>query len=77
MEEAGPRKPVYGSIEVVNADRSGPRLGYLSPDEYRRAASHSGPTRRGIYLFNFFCPREEGGKAFEPPFEVLRELGNR
>ena len=30
--------PVYGSIEVVNADRSGPRLGSLSPDEYRRAA---------------------------------------
>jgi hypothetical protein len=69
--------PVYGSIEVINADRSGPRLGNLSPDEYRRAARHVwADGADGIYLFNFFCPRDEGDKAFEPPFEVLNELGD-
>jgi hypothetical protein len=69
--------PVYGSIEVVNADRSGPRLGNLSPDEYRRAARHLwADGSDGIYLFNFLCPREEGAKGFEPPFEVLCELGD-
>ena len=68
--------PIYGSIECVNADRSGERLGYLSPEQYRRAARHLwNEGADGIYLFNFFCPREEGEKSFEPPFEVLQELG--
>jgi hypothetical protein len=72
-----PNIPIYGSIEVVNADRSGPRLGYLSPEDYRRAARHlRADGADGIYLFNFFCPREEGDKSFEPPFEVLRYLGD-
>lgn len=48
----------------------------LSPDEYRRASHHLWKDGAdGIYLFNFFCPRDEGDKAFEPPFEVLTELG--
>jgi hypothetical protein len=68
--------PIYASIEVVHADRSGPRLGNLSPDDYRRAARHLwADGADGVYLFNFFCPREEGEKGFEPPFEVLKELG--
>jgi len=71
------KTPVYGSIEVAHADRSGPRLGYLSPDDYRRAARHLwGDGVDGIYLFNFFCPREEESRGFEPPFEVLKELGD-
>lgn len=69
--------PIYASIEVVNADRSGPRLGYLSPDEYRRAARHLwADGADGIYLFNFFCPRDEEEKSFEPPLDLLRELGD-
>jgi len=68
--------PIYGSIETAHADRSGPRLGYLSADDYRRAARHLHTDGAdGIYLFNFFCPREEGSRGFEPPFEVLKELG--
>ena len=31
----------------------------------------------GIYLFNFFTPREGGPRAKEPPFAVLSELGDR
>ena len=31
----------------------------------------------GIYLFNFFTPREHGEQAHEPHFEVLRDLGER
>ena len=29
-----------------------------------------------VNLLNFFCSREEGDKAAEPPFEVLRDLGD-
>jgi hypothetical protein len=72
-----PKMPVYGSIDVVHADRSGPLLGYLSPDDYRRAACHLwADGADGVYLFNFFCPREEESKSFEPPFEVLKDLGD-
>jgi hypothetical protein len=72
-----PNIPIYGSIEVVNADRSGPRLGYLSPDEYGRAARYLRTDGAdGIYLFNFFCPRDEGDSSFEPPFELLKDLGD-
>ena len=31
----------------------------------------------GIMLFNFFTTREYGAESWEPPFEVLRELGDR
>jgi hypothetical protein len=72
--------PIYGGIEPQHGEwqtMPGPRLGYLSPDEYRRAARHLWANGTdGIYLFNFFCPREEGDKAFEPPFEILKELGD-
>jgi hypothetical protein len=30
----------------------------------------------GVYLFNFFTTREWGKEAFEPPFEVLKEIGD-
>ncbi|MBP85882.1 MAG: hypothetical protein CMJ64_04055 [Planctomycetaceae bacterium] len=29
----------------------------------------------GVYLCNFFTSREAGVKAYEPPFEVLKDLG--
>lgn len=29
----------------------------------------------GVYLFNFFCPRGYDGNSWEPPFEVLTEIG--
>ena len=68
--------PVYGGIEALNPDLKT----YLSPEEYRRAARHLwAEGADGIYLFNFFCQREDGeetGQDPEPPFEVLKELGD-
>jgi len=47
----------------------------LTADDYRQAATQliKGGAD-GVYLFNFFTSREEGEKAYEPPFEVLRDL---
>ncbi len=64
--------PVYGGIECTR----GGGAKNLTADEYRAAATHlikSGSD--GVYLFNFFTSREEGANAYEPPFEVLRDLG--
>ena len=64
--------PVYGGIECTQ----GGGQKNLTADEYRLAATKlikAGAD--GVYLFNFFTSREEGEKAYEPPFEVLRELG--
>ena len=48
----------------------------LSAEEYQAAASKLIKLGAdGIYLFNFFTSREEGAKAYEPPFEVLKHLG--
>ena len=30
----------------------------------------------GVYLFNFFTTRQLGAEAWEPPFEVLAQLGS-
>lgn len=63
--------PVYGGIECT---RGGGQKN-LTADEYRRAAAElvrAGVD--GVYLFNFFTSREEGKDAYEPPFEVLREM---
>lgn len=69
-----PNVPIYGGIECAE----GPRLDQcLTPEKYRRAARHLwADGADGIYLFNFFTTREHGKDAFEPPFEVLRELGD-
>jgi len=65
--------PIYGGIECADG-RSKDQ--YLSPEKYRGAACH---LRRegadGVYLFNFFTTREHGTDAWEPPFEVLCDLG--
>lgn len=65
--------PVYGGIECT---RGGGQKN-LTGDEYRAAAVQLMKNKSdGIYLFNFFTSREEGEKAYEPPFEVLRDLNN-
>jgi Glycosyl hydrolase-like 10 len=64
--------PVYGGIECRKS--GGPKN--LTADEYRHAAVQlikAGAD--GIYLFNFFTSREGGDNAYDPPFEVLRDLG--
>jgi hypothetical protein len=65
---------VYGGIECAE----GPKLEQcLTPEKYRRAARHLwNEGADGIYLFNFFTTREWGKDAFEPPFEVLQDLGD-
>ena len=65
--------PVYGGIECTKG--SGQKN--LTADEYRHAATQLIKTGAdGVYLFNFFTSREEGEKAYEPPFDVLRDLGS-
>lgn len=63
--------PVYGGIECTK----GGGAKNLTADEYRDAATQlikAGAD--GVYLFNFFTSREGGEAAYEPPFEVLRDL---
>ena len=63
--------PIYGGIECTR--NYGQKN--LTAEEYRAAATQlikAGAD--GVYLFNFFTSREEGEKAYEPPFEVLRDL---
>lgn len=69
-----PGLPVYGGIECAEG---GKLEQCLTPAKYRRAARHLWRDGAdGIYLFNFFTTREWATEAFEPPFEVLRELGD-
>ena len=69
-----PNVPVYGGIECTTG---GNKEQYLNADGYRRAArnlrKHGAD---GIYVFNFFTTREYGAEAWEPPFEVFRDLGS-
>ena len=66
--------PIYGGIECTEG---GSREQYLNADKYRRAARHLWQDGAdGIYLFNFFTTREYGAEAWEPPFEVLRDLSD-
>lgn len=66
--------PVYGSIECAEGN---PFESCLTPDKYRRAARHLwADGADGVYLFNFFTTREWKEQGFEPPFEVLTELGD-
>ncbi|MBI2927819.1 MAG: hypothetical protein HYY24_19175 [Verrucomicrobia bacterium] len=69
-----PSIPIYGGIECAEGSRL---KQCLTPEKYRRAARHLwAEGADGIYLFNFFTTREWEKDAFEPPFEVLRELGD-
>jgi hypothetical protein len=70
--DAVPGIPLYGGIECT---RGGDRPN-LTAVEYRAAAAAlSRQGVDGIYLFNFFTSREGGEKAYDPPFDVLDELG--
>ena len=64
--------PVYGGIECT----AGPADDQvLTADQYRLAAYRLWEKGAdGVYLFNFFTPREVGNK---PHFEVLADLGPR
>ncbi len=63
--------PVYGGIECTK----GGGAKNLTADEYRQAATQLVKAGAdGVYLFNFFTSREGGKAAYEPPFEVLRDL---
>jgi hypothetical protein len=69
-----PDVPIYGSIECAEG---GKREQCLTPGKYRRAARHLWADGvDGIYLFNFFTTRERETDAFEPPFEILQEIGD-
>lgn len=70
--------PLYGSIEAWTPDPNGKdEKGHPTPDEYRREALHLWKEGMdGIYLFNFFTPREDGPRATEPAFFLLGELGD-
>jgi len=67
--------PIYGSIECTEG---GSKEQCLTPEKYRRAARHLwNDGADGIYLFNFFTTREWGPESWEPPFELLKELGDK
>ena len=69
-----PDVPIYGGIECAEGPR---REQCLTAAGYRKAARHLwNDGADGIYLFNFFTTREREGDAFEPPFEVLGEIGH-
>jgi hypothetical protein len=66
--------PIYGGIECTEG---GKKEQYLTPEKYCRAAHNLySDGADGIYLFNFFTTREYGAESWEPPFEVLRDLGD-
>lgn len=70
-KRAIPTVPVCFGIECIWGDAK-----RLSPDDYRASAAklvESGAD--GVYIFNFFTTREQNENSFEPPFEVLKEIG--
>jgi hypothetical protein len=70
--------PVYACIEADSRNQFVPKLGLEG--YYRKAAANMwADGADGIYLFNFFVYRESGRKpgCIEPPFAVLKELGDQ
>jgi len=67
--------PVYGGIECTEG---GGKENYLTAEKYRKEARRlEGEGADGIYLFNFFTTREYGPDAWDPPFEVFRDLSSK
>lgn len=65
--------PVYGGIECAEGGR---RDQALTAEKYRKEAIRlKRDGADGVYLFNFFTTRERGADSWEPPFEVLKDLG--
>lgn len=76
-KKAMPEIPIYGGIECRETREGKPTDQYLTAAKYRRAAKHLwNDGADGIYLFNFFTTREFEADSFEPPFEVLKQLGD-
>ncbi|MBL9138120.1 MAG: hypothetical protein JNK85_19790 [Verrucomicrobiales bacterium] len=73
-KEQLPNLPIYGGIECAE----GSALDQcMTPARYRRAARHLwSEGAAGIYLFNFFTTREWTDAGFEPPWEVLTQIGS-
>ncbi len=70
-KKAIPTVPIYGGIECTK----GGGQKNLSADDYRQASAQLQVAGAdGTYLFNFFTSREEGENAYEPPFEVFKDL---
>ncbi len=73
-KQAIPQVPVYGGIECTEGPAAAQ---YLPAAKYRLAALRLWDQGAdGIYLFNFFTTREHDAEAWEPPFEVLAQLGS-
>jgi hypothetical protein len=69
-----PQVPVYGGIECTAG--STPEQ-YLTAADYRRAAARLwSEGADGVYLFNFFTTREYDADAWDPPFDVLAQIGS-
>ena len=71
--------PIYGAIQPESKPtQGGRRCGFcLGAEGYRRAACERwADGADGIYLFNFFTTRE-WPEPIEPPFDVLREIGDK
>lgn len=70
--------PIYGGMEYADGDPS--KLeNFMTAAKYRRAARHLwNDGADGIYLFNWlhYADPQWGGKQFDPPIEVLKELGD-
>jgi sugar lactone lactonase YvrE len=74
-KRAVPQVPVYGGIECTEGSSADQ---YLTAEKYCRAALRLlDEGADGIYLFNFFTTREYDAEAWEPPFEVLAQIGSR
>jgi hypothetical protein len=66
--------PIYGGIECTEGSS---KEQYMTGLKYKQAARNLwSQGADGIYLFNFFTTRELGSDSREPPFEVLRSLGD-
>lgn len=75
---AVPGIPLYAGIQPESFPSTHPDRceGCLGPQGFRRVARERWANGAdGIYLFNFFTSRE-WKEPLEPPFEVLREIGD-
>ncbi|MBS7649280.1 family 10 glycosylhydrolase [Candidatus Bathyarchaeota archaeon] len=74
---AMPGLPIYATIEFTAEYVASSYQRIMTPEMYRGAAdSLYACGADGISLFNMFCSREYGQRSWEPPFEVLRQIGD-
>jgi hypothetical protein len=76
FKAAMPGLPVYAGVEYSAQYNSG-KARVMTPELYRGvAASLLAAGADGVSLFNMFCARENADSSWEPPFSVLREIGD-